>query len=165
MTVGDSGALRPEEIDDLLRRPLVARLATLDPDGYPSVVPVWIEWDGTTVWLVGRATADYVANLDSDPRVGLSIVDADDPDRRVQLRGRGTIVEGPAPLTGRTLAIARSMAKHHEGARGVAYIKASQDWPRVLIAIAPDRVRSWGSPDWHPRYPRHSASQKETPEP
>jgi PPOX class probable F420-dependent enzyme len=147
-----SGGLTADEIDALLRRPVPARLATLDPDGYPSIVPVWLEWDGSTAWVVARAAAAYVANLTRDPRVGLSVVDPDDADRRVQLRGRAKIAAGPGPLTGRTLDIARAMAERHEGAAGLAYIEQTLDWPRVLVAISAEQIRSWGSPDWHPRY-------------
>jgi hypothetical protein len=94
-----SGGLTADEIDALLRRPVPARLATLDSDGYPSIVPVWLEWDGSTAWIVARA-----------------------------------------------------MAERHEGAAGLAYIEQTLDWPRVLVAITVQQVRSWGSPDWHPRY-------------
>ena len=152
MTTSSSGGLTSDEIQELLRRPVPARLATLDPDGYPSIVPVWIEWDGSSAWIVARAAAAYVANLARDPRVGLSVVDPDDPDRRVQLRGRAAIAAGPGPLTGRTLEIARAMAERHEGAAGLAYIDETLDWPRVLVAITSEQIRSWGSPDWHPRY-------------
>jgi PPOX class probable F420-dependent enzyme len=152
VTTSSPGGLTSDEIQDLLRRPVPARLATLDPDGYPSIVPVWIEWDGTTAWIVARAGAAYVDNLRRDPRVGLSVVDPDDPDRRVQVRGRAKIAAGPGPLTGRTLEIARAMAQRHEGAAGLAYIDETLDWPRVLVAITANQIRSWGSPDWHPRY-------------
>jgi PPOX class probable F420-dependent enzyme len=152
VTEPSSGGLASDEIDALLRLPVPARLATLDPDGYPTIVPVWVEWDGATAWIVARATAAYVANLARDPRVGLSVVDPADPDRRVQLRGRATIATGPGPLTGRTLDLARSLAERHEGAGGLAYIEETLDWPRVLVSIEPDGIRSWGSPDWHPRY-------------
>jgi PPOX class probable F420-dependent enzyme len=152
VTTSSPGGLTSDEIQDLLRRPVPARLATLDPDGYPSIVPVRIEWDGTTAWIVARAGAIYVDNLRRDPRVGLSVVDPDDPDRRVQLRGRAKIAAGPGPLTGRTLEIARAMAQRHEGPAGLAYIDQTLDWPRVLVAITAEQIRSWGSPDWHPRY-------------
>ena len=147
-----SGALTPAEIDELLRRPIVARLATIDVDGYPAIVPVWIEWDGEAAWLVARAAAGYLADIRREPRVGLSVVADDDPDRRVQVRGRATIVEGPAPLQGRLLELTRAMALRYEGAAGLEYVEASRNWLRCLVRIDPLRVRSWGSPDWHRRY-------------
>jgi PPOX class probable F420-dependent enzyme len=159
-----SGALTPAEIDELLRRPIVARLATIDADGYPAVVPVWIEWDGEAAWLVARAGAGYLGDIRREPRVGLSVVADDDPDRRVQVRGRATIVEGPAPLRGRLLSLARAMALRYEGAAGLEYVKASRDWPRCLVRIDPLRVRSWGSPDWHRRYKPAPAAGRGRPE-
>jgi PPOX class probable F420-dependent enzyme len=147
-----SGALSLAQVDELLRRPIVARLATVDPAGYPAIVPVWIEWDGSGVWLVARALAAYVADIVREPRVGLSVVAEDDPDRRVQILGHASIVEGPGPLEGRMLETARSLGRRYEGEAGLAYIEASHDWPRCLIRIDPRRIRSWSGPDWHDRY-------------
>jgi PPOX class probable F420-dependent enzyme len=146
------GALTQAEIDDLLRRPLVARLATIDPDGYPAIAPVWFEWDGTAAWLVVRAEARFVEDMRRDPRVGLSIVADDDPDLRVQLRGRATFLQGPGPLEGRMLEVARAMGERYEGPAGLAYIETSRDWRRCLVRIDPVRLLAWGSPDWHDRY-------------
>ena len=148
-----TGALPWPEIDRLLRRPLLARLATVDPDGYPAIVPVWIDWDGDVAWLVVRAGARFVEDIRRDPRVGLSVVADDDPDLRVQLRGRATIVEGPGPLEGTMLEVARAIADRYEGpADGLAYIEESRDWPRCLVRIDPVHLVAWGSPDWHDRY-------------
>jgi PPOX class probable F420-dependent enzyme len=147
-----AGALAGAEIDRLLRRPLIARLATVDPEGYPAIVPVWIEWDGDAAWLVVRAEARFVEDLRRDPRVGLSVVADDDSNLRVQIRGRATIVEGPGPLTGRMLDMARAMADRYEGPDGLPYIEESRDWPRCLVRIDPIRLVAWGSPDWHARY-------------
>lgn len=165
MTVPGTGALSPGEIDGLLQGTAVARLATIDPDGYPSIVPVWIEWDGATVWIVGRAAADYVANLRRNPRVGVSVVDPADADRRVEIRGRASVADGPGPLGGRMLDLARAMAERHEGVAGLAYIEESRAWPRVLVAVNPTSIRSWGSPDWHPRYRRPPPGRRRSPTP
>ena len=147
-----SGGLSPEALDALLREPIVARLATIDEDGYPYVVPVWTEWDGTAMWLVARARAAYVAHLAARPKVGLSIVRADMADTRVLILGRAEIVAGPGPLEGEMEAAARRMATRYEGADGERYIDESLVWPRVLVRIAPDRIRSWGDAGWHPKY-------------
>ncbi len=146
------GRLTRAALDALLRRPLLARLATLDAQGYPAIVPVWTEWDGTAAWIVARAGAAYVADIRGDPRVCLSVVADDDPDLRAQLFGRAEIAADAAPLAGRALEVARRMALRYEGEPGLAYIERSRDWPRVLLRLAPSRIVSWGSPDWHPRY-------------
>jgi PPOX class probable F420-dependent enzyme len=137
---------------DLLVRPLLARLATVDDDGYPAVVPVWFTWADGAFWIVARARAEYVANIAARPLVGVSIVDDVDPDRRLQVRGRASIVSGPGPLEGRTLELAQAMAEAYEGEAGLEYIRSSLDWPRVLVRIEPERTLAWSSGDWHPRY-------------
>ncbi len=150
MTAG--GALSRPELDELLRRPLLARLATNGPDGYPRIVPVWIAWDGGAAWIVARALAGFVSDIRRDPHVCLSLVAEDDPDRRVQILGLASIVEGPSALDGRMLEIALATALRYEGPAGIEYVERSRSWPRCLVRIDPERVRSWASPDWHPRY-------------
>jgi hypothetical protein len=66
--------------------------------------------------------------------------------------GRAEVVAGPGPLDGEMEAVARRMALRYEGAAGDRYIDESLAWPRLLVRITPDRIRSWGDPDWHPRY-------------
>jgi PPOX class probable F420-dependent enzyme len=146
------GPLSSEALDALLREPIVARLGTIDADGYPVIVPIWTEWDGEAIWLVVRAKADYAANLFARPKVGLSIVQADAADTRALILGRAEIVEGPGPLKGRLEAVARRMARRYEGADGDRYIEESLTWPRLLVRIVPERIVSWGDPGWHPRY-------------
>lgn len=147
-----SGALSARELDLLLRRPLLARLATIGSDGFPSIAPVWHEWDGASLWLVLRAASRLVEDIRRDERVGISIVDDGDSDRRVQIRGRATIVEGPGPLQGRALEITRRMAERYEGPSGLEYVQRSAGWPRVLVRVDPVQLVTWGSPDWHDRY-------------
>jgi PPOX class probable F420-dependent enzyme len=151
-SVGPNGGLRPDEVATLLARPILARLGTIDDDGHPSIVPVWFEWADGAFWVVARAHARYVRDVAARPQVGLSVVDDRDPDRRIQIRGRATIVGGPGPLEGDTLALARRLAERYEGADGLAYIDRSQDWARVLVRIEPLAIVTWGSPEWHGRY-------------
>jgi PPOX class probable F420-dependent enzyme len=146
------GSLTREALDALLREPIVARLGTIDADGYPVIVPVWTEWDGHAFWLVARAKADYAANLQARPKVSLSIMREDHADTRALILGRAEIVEGPGPLSGRLEAVARRMARRYEGADGDRYIEESRSWPRLLVRVVPDRIVTWGDAGWHPRY-------------
>ena len=149
---GSPGALTPTELDALLGGPILARLATIDPAGWPAVVPVWFEWDGEAVWIVARARAGYVGDLKREPRVCLSVVADDDPDRRAQIFGRAEFIGDPGPLDGRGLEIARRMAVRYEGGKGLQYVERSLAWERALIRIVPVRIVSWRSPEWHARY-------------
>ena len=47
----------PENVKDLLNRPIVVAVATVNPDGQPQVTPVWASLEGDQVWInsaVGR---------------------------------------------------------------------------------------------------------------
>lgn len=155
------GALSAERgLRDLLDRPLLARLATVDDDGYPVIVPVWYEYANDAFWVVARAHSAYVAHLRARARVGLSIVDDADPDRRLTIRGTAHVVGAAGPLEGPTLELARRLATRYEEAPGLRYIERSRSWPRVLVRIDPDSVTGWSSPDWHPRY-RRTAHQED----
>jgi PPOX class probable F420-dependent enzyme len=146
------GGLEPVALDALLRETIVARLGTIDDDGYPYVVPVWTEWDGSAMWLIARARAAYVGHLAARPKVALSIVRGDADDTRALLLGHAEIVAGPGRLEGEMEAMARRMARRYEGPDGDRYIDESLEWPRVLVRIMPDRIQSWGDPGWHPKY-------------
>jgi PPOX class probable F420-dependent enzyme len=80
-------ALSPE-VRSLIDRRNFAHLATILPDGSPQVAPVWIGREGDRI-LIGTGEGTLKArNTKRDPRVGLSIVDFDNPYEEVQIRGR-----------------------------------------------------------------------------
>ena len=85
----------PDELDALLREPNPAVIATLKPDGAPHSVATWYLWEDGRV-LVNmddtRARLDY---LRSDPRVSLTVLDADDWYRHVSLRGPRRLDRSP----------------------------------------------------------------------
>ena len=78
----------PAEFLDLLQKKAFAQLATLMPDGSPHVAPVWCDYDGHNI-LVNTAKGRVKdRNMRRDPRVGLDILDPDNPYRHLSIRGR-----------------------------------------------------------------------------
>src|SRR5262245_14419822 len=79
----------PPELQALLREPNPATIATLKPDGAPHSVATWYlyEPDGRVMVNMdaSRARLDY---LQHDPRVSLTVLDAEDWYHHVSLRGR-----------------------------------------------------------------------------
>ncbi|MDI2124528.1 PPOX class F420-dependent oxidoreductase [Yinghuangia seranimata] len=65
-----------------------AHLATLMPDGSPHSVPLWVDMEGDRVAFLTGPTSRKARNLDKDPRVALSVLDAADPRRMAHARGR-----------------------------------------------------------------------------
>jgi nitroimidazol reductase NimA-like FMN-containing flavoprotein (pyridoxamine 5'-phosphate oxidase superfamily) len=72
------GKLSPEEIDEFLAQPIIARIGTVKPDGAPHVAAMWQQWDGEAMWVIPRSRSSWFVNLSKEPRV--CILCADDID-------------------------------------------------------------------------------------
>jgi PPOX class probable F420-dependent enzyme len=78
----------PEKFLDLLQKKAFAQLATLMPDGSPHVAPVWCDYDGRNILINTAKGRVKDRNMRRDPRVGLDILDPDNPYRHLSIRGR-----------------------------------------------------------------------------
>jgi PPOX class probable F420-dependent enzyme len=131
-----------EDVKSLLDRRNFAHLATLMPDGSPQSAPVWVAREGDRI-LVGTGESSLKArNTRRDPRVGLSIVDMDDPYAEAQLRGR--VVER---RDDRALHVMDAISRKYTG----------EPFPwrnpegRIVLVIEVDRARYAKLPFTHPR--------------
>lgn len=82
----------PSSYHDLFSKRTFAHVATLTPTGAPHVTPVWIDYDDEANRLLvnterGRRKERNVRN---DPRVGVSMVDPEDPYRHLSVIGTVT---------------------------------------------------------------------------
>ncbi len=144
--------LTADQVDALLATPIIARLATVKPDGSPYVVPVWQHWDGEAMYIVPRARSRFVEYMRKEPRVAVSCADDVSADHsRVLIEGSAEIVVGPALMEGRMLEIAREMAERYGGDGGLRYLDATMDKPRYLVRVTPTTMTTW-SGGWHARY-------------
>ena len=144
--------LTPEQVAALLATPIIARLATVKPDGSPYVVPVWQHWDGEAMYIVPRARSRFVEYLRNEPRVAVSCADdVNASHSRVLIEGTAEIVVGPVLMEGRMLEIAREMAERYGGEGGLRYLDGTMDKPRYLVRVTPTRMTTW-SGGWHARY-------------
>ena len=101
---GRLGGLDDNEFEQFLDGDYLARVACLTPDGAPYVIPLWYQWDGAAMWLVGRQRAVWCEYMKNDPRVSL-VVDAphSEPDEsgrsmeipKVIMQGNAEVVEEP----------------------------------------------------------------------
>lgn len=78
----------PEKYRDILNKKAFAQLATIMPDGSPQVSPVWFDFDGQNIIINTAKGRVKDRNMRRDPRVGLDILDPDNPYRHVSIRGR-----------------------------------------------------------------------------
>src|SRR4051794_8215136 len=78
----------PDKLRELLLRPNPAVITSLRPDGQPVSVATWYLLDGDRILVnmdEGRKRLDY---LRADPRVSMTILDADDWYTHVSVQGR-----------------------------------------------------------------------------
>jgi PPOX class probable F420-dependent enzyme len=78
----------PPEIDEFLRRPNPAVVATLRPDGSPHTVATWYLWDGERVLLNMDESRLRLRFMRRDPRVALTALGEDEWYRHASLLGR-----------------------------------------------------------------------------
>ena len=76
----------------LIARPVLASLATLNPDGSPQITPLWVDIDGDDVVFNTAQGRKKARNLERDSRVAVTVIDPDDQYNVVAFRGTVTDV-------------------------------------------------------------------------
>ena len=157
---GKMGALEDDEVEAFLAGSELARVACLKPDGAPYVVPVWYQWDGQDMWLVGRERAAWCKHMQNDPRVSI-VIDAahSDPEQmgqsvelpKVFIEGTAEIVEEPN-VGGKWVQVAEEMSYRYLGPNGPTYLTSTKQQPRWLIRVRPTRMKTWKGVGWSPKY-------------
>ncbi len=157
--------LTDTEIEELFAEPgHLARIATVDDDGMPRVVPLWfIERDGQLLFTP-RTPAVIWRNLQRDPRLAMSIDEEAHPWRKVTVQGVATVVHQPGNDDD-WRDLYREIARRYvpDGAAD-DYVDGTDDQPRALCAVDlsadTTRMSSWRMPRrgedirgvWHQRY-------------
>lgn len=133
--------LRPEDLGDLLDRPLLAVLATRTVEGDVLLSPVWHEWrDGGFTVFTG-ADDVKVRHLERDPRASIVVCEQAPPYRGIEVRGVARLSKNGDSGTGRRIA-ARYIGE--DGAEGWT------DPEDVLIRLEPGSLRVWDFADDYP---------------
>jgi PPOX class probable F420-dependent enzyme len=78
----------PESLQDLLERPIFGALGTVRPDNTVQVNPMWFEYDGEHVRFTHTNQRGKYRNLQLNPTMSLCLIDPDDPQRYLEVRGR-----------------------------------------------------------------------------
>jgi PPOX class probable F420-dependent enzyme len=81
-----------EKARALIARPVLASLATLNPDGSPQITPLWVDRDGDDVVFNTAEGRKKARNLERDSRVAVTVIDPDDAYNVVAFQGTVTDV-------------------------------------------------------------------------
>ena len=136
------------QINELLHSNTICRLACVDEEGAPYVVPCWFTYADGGFYVVPRARSAWAGYLKNDGRVFLCI-DAEDG-RRVLVKGHAKVVEEPN-VGGRWVEIGQEMAERYAGEGGLRYLKTTMQEPRWLFFIEASEMLS-SSGGWAERY-------------
>jgi Pyridoxamine 5'-phosphate oxidase len=147
---GKVGQLDREELDAFLAEGRIARLACIDEEGWPYVVPCWQEWDGEGFWVIPRKKSAWAGYLRQEPRCAIT-VDEDGTLRKVIAQCTAKLVEEPN-VGGRWVPIAERMSLRYLGENGPKYLEPTLDKPRWLFYLEPHRLWTWQGVDWARRY-------------
>jgi len=126
----------PADYRDLFERDAIAHFGTMLPNRFPHITPVWVSYDeGRAQVLVNTARGRRKErNVRDDPRVGMSIVDPDDPYRYCSIAGQVVEIttEGAVDHIDR-------LAKRYMGVEEYPN-HGEEDGERVIIAIEPQHI-------------------------
>ena len=122
---------------DLLRRPAFASLALTLPDGALQNTIMWYRVHQDTLRMIAPAASVKARALQRSPRVAIAVHDPDNSYDYVEIRGSAEIIPDDAGAR----AELREIAKRYIGERAEEYVSALSDAPRVMIVVAPERVR------------------------
>jgi len=134
-------AMTPERLKEFLAQPLVARLATVRPDGRPQVVPMWFIYQDGVVYMSTGVEAAKVRHIRHNDRVAITIDVMEAP-----LKNKGVIIDGRAEIqTDGVLDVTRRIYKKYMGEEGSAtpVAQRSINRPRVILKITPNRLVSF----------------------
>lgn len=84
---GETVTPLPDDVRALFDGANYAHVATLMPDGSPHSVPLWVGIEAGRIAFLTGPSARKARNLERDPRVSISVTDAEQPTTMAQVRG------------------------------------------------------------------------------
>ena len=133
-------SMTPDQLEEFLKRPLVAVLSTVDRDGRPRSCPIWFHWDdGAAYMFTGRGTLKW-RNLESNPHASLCVDTREPPYAAAVLDG--TVQESDRPIYDLVLTMA---LRYYGEEKGRAFAERYRNSPpgRVVFMLTPRKIASF----------------------
>lgn len=138
--------LSQQERADLLNLAIPAHLATLDPAGFPRIIPIWFLWEDGIFYLSSGPQSRHVQDLARDPRAGLCITIEEGqteagyrPFRQIMVRGYAHVQPDTDEIWARKLIL-----KYITGQAGMLRAQRIAGEPLVVIVLRPERFLTTG---------------------
>jgi PPOX class probable F420-dependent enzyme len=102
-------------------------------DGSPHITPVWADMEDSLILVNTFETSAKIKNIRKDPRIAISVVEANNPYNMVSIKGR--VIEQTTEGADEHL---KKLAKRYLGIGKYYYRKPSQR--RIILKIRPEKV-------------------------
>src|SRR2546421_1666695 len=152
-----------DEVAQFLDEPgHLVRIATVDADGAPMVVPAWFIHRDAQLLVTPRERSAWRAHLQREPRVCFLIDEEQSPYRKVVVRGTVDVVHDLGHDDEWRDIYRAITLRYVPEAWADTYLQDTHDEPRALIALDMNKARlsTWRMPlagedplaGWGPRY-------------
>jgi PPOX class probable F420-dependent enzyme len=133
-------AMSKEELNAFLARPLIARIATVRPNGSPQLVPMWFLYEDGVTYMSTRTYAAKVKYLKKNPRVAVVVDEMVAPMKNKVVTFEGTVEVLDTGVKEMTTKIYHK----YVGVEGSASPQAQQsiNTPRVILKITPKKMET-----------------------
>jgi nitroimidazol reductase NimA-like FMN-containing flavoprotein (pyridoxamine 5'-phosphate oxidase superfamily) len=87
------------EIAELLALDVPAHLATVDPQGFPRITPIWFLWENGTFYMTSVKGKPHLRNLERNPKASVCVdieeclTDGQRPSRQVKAYGEARLAD------------------------------------------------------------------------
>jgi predicted pyridoxine 5'-phosphate oxidase superfamily flavin-nucleotide-binding protein len=82
-----------DSIREFLKLPLIARVSTIDPDGYPHTVPIWFILDGDDIVIATGHESRKIRNIRANPKGAVAIGGEPEDNRHIDYE-QGYLFQG-----------------------------------------------------------------------
>ncbi len=124
-----------DTIRALLQKPLIARMTTVGPDGYPHSVPVWFMLDGDDIVIISVRDTCKVRHIARNPK-GAVVIGGEPGDGGGYLfKGDFCIEEDPGDRWVKQL-----IYRYETGAQAEKDVQDWADLDIILIRLKPTKV-------------------------
>lgn len=119
----------------LLQKPLIARMSTIDEDGYPHTVPVWFKLEGDDLVVIAVRSTRKVAHILANPKGAIAVGGDDDDGGGWLVKGEFVIEDDPDDRWVRVL------CHHYEPPdKAEADVADWADLDIILLRLKPHKV-------------------------
>jgi hypothetical protein len=146
-TVRSVPALSPDEVTTFLDEPgHLLRLATVDAEGAPSIVPIWFIHEDGRLWFTPRERSTWWSHVQRSPRVAATVDEEALPYRKVVVRADVTIEHVPGEDDAWRARYRRIALRYGPAEMADGYLAATHDEPRALLSLPVDGATTWRMP-------------------